>query len=162
MNLFVDMDRVLVDIDKGFRLRFNKDPSELSDDEWWATARSVPDFFETLPPSHDFDNIITTADVLFSQKWHVLSACPRRDYLNVARQKRNWLNKYNLTDIMLLPAPNAAGKAAFLQRPGDVLIDDRLSNLEEWKAAGGVSLLYNCNTPGWDLHHKELVRLKHD
>jgi hypothetical protein len=70
----------------------------------------------------------------------ILTAAPDNDkHFEIARHKKAWV-KQHLGDVMVLPSYGSARKAAFIQNPGDILIDDWKKNIEAWEAEGGVGI----------------------
>jgi diphthamide synthase subunit DPH2 len=41
--------------------------------------------------------------------------------------------------------PYSRDKWKHVKNPGDILIDDRADNIEEWIAAGGIGILHDTN-----------------
>lgn len=144
-NVFVDMDGVLADYDRGFTERFGMSPRTLPKKEMWKKIYSVDAFFYDLPVMREVENLMEvlhhmrnsgTIDGIF-----ILTACPSSAYHEVALQKRRWI-RYHIGNYMVLPSYRSESKPAYIQNPGDILIDDWGVNCQEWAAAGGTAVKY--------------------
>lgn len=131
-QLYLDMDGVLVDFDRGHELAFGQRPDKVKDDVDWDRVRAHPGFYENLPPMAD-------AEELWAGTRHlrpiVLTGVPQ----NVPEAPHNkiaWVRKYlgPATEIVCCRSRDKARYA----RPGDVLVDDWEKHKSLWEGAGGV------------------------
>lgn len=95
--------------------------------------------FETLPKMHDCDRLLKFLDhIIETNSAQVLilsSTASLGSHAQLQKQKLNWLkdNNINYPAIMV---PGRRFKAAFAT-DNSYLIDDTLSNVDDFKAAGG-------------------------
>jgi 5'(3')-deoxyribonucleotidase len=132
MRLFVDMDGVLADFDRGYGERFGARPSKADDNVDWNIVRHTPGFYRDLPPMSDFD-------VLWAGIEHlnpiVLTGVPS-SVPEAIDNKREWIVKNIGTHV---PMIGCKSKDKCLHGlPGDVLIDDWEKYRHFWIGMGGV------------------------
>ena len=71
-----------------------------------------------------------------------LSAVPRENNMQwVFWDKTHWIKK-RFPGIPLFLGPYTVDKKSHHKQENDVLIDDRISNIEEWESVGGKAILY--------------------
>lgn len=140
-RLFIDLDGVGADFDGGYYALFGHWPWDVPDGKMWANVRSVPKFFANLPVLPGFlEAVQEFVDAGYDLAF--LTACPSHDYQGVADQKYEWVHTNVPHDILVLPVIKGVNKVRFLQRPGDVLVDDFEKNVLPWRAAGGNGILH--------------------
>lgn len=110
---------------------------DLSGEEWQYIAKHDRLYYK-LPLIEESKQLVATA-LATGHKVKFLTAIPRRTTMPSAEQdKRDWLNeKFPGIEMEIGPYSKDKHKWAF---PGHVLVDDKLSNVEEWKQAGGISV----------------------
>lgn len=138
-RLFIDLDGVGADFDKGYYNHFGHWPWEVDDDTMWATIATIPEFFATLPVMDGFLEAVAEF-IEAGYEPMFLTACPDHDYQRVADQKYTWVRNHVPHDILMLPVVKGKNKARFVQNPGDILVDDYPKNLLPWQAAGGYAV----------------------
>jgi hypothetical protein len=138
-KLYLDLDGVMADFDAHFPATFGLDHRSLADDAMWATINAHPSYFRDMPPCDGakafFDNISWMDPI-------ILTACPRTNYANAARQKRAWVREHLSTSCMVLPVMGGRNKPLFMHAPGDILIDDFERNILVWQEDGGRGILH--------------------
>lgn len=136
-RLYLDLDGVLADFDAYFPQLFGVDHRALADELMWSKINSHPSYFRSMP-------MCVGAKAFFEQVKHldpsILTACPKSDYANVAKQKRGWVREHLSTWITILPVQGGSAKPLFMNQPGDVLVDDFERNCTAWTAAGGIAI----------------------
>lgn len=135
-KVYLDLDGVMADFDAGFVRLFGRIPHHDMTDAEWAIVHADGDFFETLPLCQGAMGLFNSLPADLS----VLTACPRSNYQDVARQKRNWVRKHLGQHVTVLPVLGSHNKPLFMHSPGDILIDDYGKNCREWQAAGGIAI----------------------
>jgi hypothetical protein len=81
----------------------------------------------------------------------MLTAIPNKnDMFMVIQDKIDWVNDY-FPDIRVQFGPYSEDKHQHCS-PGDILVDDRTSNCDEWRTAGGIAVKVNSGDYAQALH----------
>lgn len=145
-SIYIDMDGVVADFDTyvggvlGREIGWGTS-QDLTDDEWVKLA-SVDRLYYHLPLMPDATKLVAYAKSL-STRFHVgfLTAIPRRTTIPSAQaDKQAWIDKY-FPGMRMDIGPYSRDKQKWCT-PGDILIDDRPSNIVEWSAAGGIAMYH--------------------
>jgi hypothetical protein len=148
-EIYCDMDGVLVDFDKGYKQLTGKETHHVDlqgKDEFWGTFKQSledkkmqeKDYWanlEWMPDGKELWNHIQ------SMKPTLLSA-PSRDPQS-RWGKRVWVKKNIPGTPLILAAASAKKNYA---NKNSILIDDRISNITEWNAAGGIGILHTSTS----------------
>jgi len=145
-TIFLDMDGVVSDFDAyaeplvGFRT-----PGGVRyDQEGWEKISAEPRLYSKLETCPGADRLVTTVQDLaeeFGYDVKFLTAIPRQNDVPWAfHDKTEWI-KARWPNIPVWFGPYSNDKQQHC-RPGDILIDDRPSNIDEWNAAGGIGILH--------------------
>ena len=145
-TIYVDMDGVVADFDMFAKDILGREigwgtTQDLSDAEWVKLA-SVDRLYYQLPMMPDATKLIAYVKSLNS-RFHVefLTAIPRRTTIPSAHaDKQAWIDKY-FPGMKMNIGPYSHDKQKWCT-PGDILIDDRPSNIEQWTAAGGIAVYH--------------------
>jgi hypothetical protein len=141
VTLYLDMDGVIADFDKGYSSIYNivcrDDPK--ANTRWFEFVDNKG--FENLEPTKDFHELM---DYIFSLdvNVHILSALSARDnYNKVREQKVKWLEKH---DLGHLPATFVRQKVdkSLHASPTCILIDDSSGCVNPFKGNGGYAILH--------------------
>lgn len=138
-RLFLDLDGVMADFDAHFPAVFGLDHKSMADDAMWERINGHPSYFLDMPPcagALDFWLSVEDLDPI------VLTACPRTNCANAARQKRQWVRKHLSGEMLVLPVLGGHNKPLFMHQTGDILIDDYAMNIAVWQKAGGFGILH--------------------
>lgn len=141
-RLFLDMDGVFADFDRGYAESFGHECLEVDDSTMWATINTKRDtFFRELPVmpgavSFYEGLLLRNIEPIF------LTACPESNFASVAAQKKAWIKEHVNSAALVIPVMHGRNKHHYLQNEGDILIDDFPRNIERWNKAGGVGLLH--------------------
>ena len=147
MIIYLDMDDVVADWMTAARdiVNRNWNYGEQIPDKDWNKVRAKSRFYRGLPikeGAHDLVNFCRNAvaegladDVRF------LTALPHNDDMPYAAYDKVLWATERFERIPVLFGPYSYDKYKHCQ-PGDILIDDRTSNCEEWTAAGGHAHIY--------------------
>ena len=142
-TLYLDMDGVVADFDAYANDTLGLPPSGgLYPDDVWRTLAAADRLYRDLPKTPYADQLVARCRELSQAKgWNLLflTAVPKGNDMKWAfYDKVNWVQKY-YPDIPVMFGPYSKDKHVHCQ-PGDILIDDRRSNIEEWRAAGGIAI----------------------
>ena len=145
-TIYIDMDGVVADFDTYVEGVLGREigwgtSQDLTDEEWVKLA-SVDRLYYHLPLMPDATKLVAYAKSL-STRFHVgfLTAIPRRTTIPSAQaDKRAWVDKY-FPGMRMDIGPYSRDKQKWCI-PGDILIDDRPSNITEWSAAGGIAMYH--------------------
>lgn len=153
MNIYLDMDDVIVDLGKGFyRVTGNKlgfaEEKRIGKEKYWQPVEDArPGFWAGLPKKNDADHLL---DVLFqffsADQIHVLSA-KFTTHPECEMEKRQWIEDH-CPDILPqnVNIVKRKEKKAFATDPvtgePNILIDDLEKNCLEWAEAGGIAVLH--------------------
>jgi 5'(3')-deoxyribonucleotidase len=146
-TIFLDMDGVVADFDTfasnllGRKIGWHESKFDITKNEW-AMLSSVDRLYYNLPLMPDATKLVAYVKSL-STRFNVqfLTAVPRRTTMPEARaDKQAWVDKY-FPGMRMDIGPFSHDKQKWC-KPGDILVDDRPSNIEEWKAAGGIAIYH--------------------
>lgn len=113
-------------------------------DEDWLKLRSNPRLYRDLQKTPYADILVNTClDIRNNKAYNLLflTAVPNKNDMSWAfYDKVIWAQKH-FPDISVHFGPYSKDKHLHAA-PGDILIDDRPSNIAEWNNAGGVGILH--------------------
>ena len=140
-KLFVDLDGVLVDFDKGVLQVTGSYPSELSPRRMWSQLARTPGFYEHLdwmPDGRELWSAVRELEPI------ILTGLPMGTWAEP--QKRAWCARELGPQVPVITcmSRNKAVRAAEAtpQDATPVLIDDRERLREAWQEMGGVFILH--------------------
>ena len=146
-EIYCDMDGVLVDFDEGYKELTGietKSPKVQTPSAFWNTFRrglenkkmNEKDFWANLKWITKEGNKLW--EYIKKYNPNILSAPSSNP--SSEEGKLEWINKNltNVKEIFLVPANE---KQEFA-KPKAILIDDRTSNIEQWRAKGGIGILH--------------------
>ncbi|CAO3420439.1 hypothetical protein [Azospirillum doebereinerae] len=134
-RLFLDLDGVLADFDRGVVAATGKRPEALPMKEMWRALSHHPDFFGTLEFMHD-------AQALWAfcapHRPTILTGLPLGSW--APDQKTRWVARMLGAEVPVITCmardkPRHGG-------PGTMLVDDREKARAPWEAAGGTFILH--------------------
>ncbi len=144
--IFLDLDGVLADFEGSFRTLFGISPDSVTDKELWGRidAYGKAKFFselEWMPDGKELWAFVTQNFI----RVKILSALGKSDKIDkqTSTGKREWLSHHlpilSSDDIILV---NNKHHKQHYCKPGDILIDDTESNINEWSKKGGIGILH--------------------
>ena len=147
--LYLDMDGVVADFNAYARKVLKN--SHNKKDRWpeseWVKLRENSRLYRDLDKTPEADDLVKYCRNYANQHGYevrFLTAIPRKnDIVFAFDDKVIWAQKY-FPDIPVMFGPYSHDKQAHVS-PGDILIDDRTSNIEEWRAMGGYGILHKGN-----------------
>jgi 5'(3')-deoxyribonucleotidase len=148
-TLYLDMDGVVADFNEYAGTILNK--QNIVDDRWpddeWNILKENPRLYRNLKKTKEADTIVAFCKTYCKEKQYqllFLTAVPKANDISWAfYDKVLWIQEY-YPDIPVMFGPYSKDKHTHCT-PGDILIDDRSSNINEWIDAGGIGLLYKNN-----------------
>ena len=168
IQVFVDLDGVLVDFDQGVQSLTGQSPSALSSGRLWSAIAKAEHFYRDLPWTRDGEQLWESLRVL---RPSILTGVPPAHAEQIARDKHIWCqrelcvetvhwskagpkkshaaiskqDKRNGANIWCKVITCWSRNKHFESGPGRVLIDDRLDLRDNWEARGG-SFIHHVNT----------------
>lgn len=153
MKLYLDMDEVVADW-RGFAISYLRSP-ELAAGDWlpdqtWRRLKSAQRMFRDLELKAGAEELVSYCLNLYRtakiEGLYFLTALPHNNDLPFAAYDKVLWAQYYFPGIPVFIGPYSEDKQ---QRcvPGDILIDDRRVNCDQWIAAGGVAHQYKT----WEL-----------
>lgn len=138
--IYIDLDGVLVDFEKGIRKIFTKNELEnISKNKFWEKIKKYPNFFENLEWTKDGKLLWN-----YVKKYNpiILSGVPLGNW--AYSQKMKWCKREigeNVSVILTLRS-----KKKNYSNTNSILIDDNEKTIEEWKEKNGIGILHkNAN-----------------
>ena len=140
MKVYVDFDGVLLDTDSVIDMEFDGNGERrefVKNYDWFKLMRD--------------DLIINNAlDYINNSKYEV-SLLSKISSMCEGQAKIKYLrNKGVKIDINLVPT--LINKCDVVNAYGNVLIDDKIVNLDSWSNSGGISIYFNKNSKDTDIH----------
>lgn len=142
-KLYIDLDAVLADFDKSVYDKFSLplDPAKRNQAVMWRMIEQDDRFYYHLPKMPDADQLMTFLSSL-GVPMEILSAIPTRKSLASAeKDKQDWVREQISPNLKVNIGPYSKDKKNWA-KPDFVLIDDRIKNIEEWNAAGGIGIFH--------------------
>ncbi|WP_376959172.1 hypothetical protein ABNQ39_04300 [Azospirillum sp. A26] len=133
--LFLDLDGVLADFDRGVVAVTGKRPEQLAMKEMWRVLSRHADFFGTLEFMHDAQELW---DFCAPHRPTILTGLPLGSW--APEQKTRWVARMLGADVPVITCM-ARDKARYAT-PGAILVDDREKAREPWETAGGCFILH--------------------
>jgi len=155
MKIYLDMDGVIADFFGGLQKYYGVDHwKNLPDKEESIWALKYTNFFDTLDPFPTSARLVNTVRELAGDNYGICSSPLRGDKDNSAYWKRVWLTRHNFLPSRV---PNIIftgykPKYAIEDITGgpNILVDDKPSNVDSWKAKGGIGIRYQANEDSVD------------
>jgi len=137
-TIYCDMDQVLCDFIGGAEKVIGMPFPQADKDERWEKIKQTKDFWATLdwmPNAKKLYQFISRYDT------KILSATSDRD-ANNRPGKYKWLGKNTAIKRSNINLVKRADKQKFATTDGkpNILIDDYLKNIREWKTKGGIGI----------------------
>jgi hypothetical protein len=155
MNIYLDMDDVVADwhsrAQEILKLRVVKDSDRIPQAEWDKLKENLR-FYRDLPVMAGAHELVDMCKAYIARNpqytLRFLSALPHDYSMPFAvYDKVHWGDEH-FPGIPVTIGPFSYDKWRHCKNAGDILIDDRVSNCEEWEARGGIAHIYttweNC------------------
>ena len=147
MIIYLDMDDVVADWMPAARAIVNRNWNygERIPDSDWDKVKAKARFYRDLPIKPGAHELVGYCKQAVAngqaEGLYFLTALPHDYSVPYAAQDKVWWAHERFPDIPVFFGPFSFDKYKHCQ-PGDILIDDRVSNCEEWAKAGGHSHIY--------------------
>lgn len=150
MTVYLDMDGVIADFFGGVADKFNVDHwKSIQDREIAFATLANTDFFNRLPKFPESDKIVNFVKDISKGDWGICSSPMRGDTMNSSYWKRVWLESNGyippLIENMIFTGNKHKYAMNKLNRSRNILIDDKLENIDRWNQAGGIAIRFQCN-----------------
>jgi hypothetical protein len=151
MIIYLDMDDVVADwhnrAQEVIKMRWNKDGERIPQEQWDKVKDELR-FYRDLPLMEGARELVQFCrDAVSNGKADgvaFLTALPHDYSMPFAAQDKVWWAHERFEGIPVFLGPFSHDKWRHC-KPGDILIDDRISNCDEWTRAGGRAHIYK----GW-------------
>ena len=147
-TIYLDMDGVVADFN-GYAesvLGFSITEERWEEHQWLRLIENQR-IYRDLKKTKEADTLVEFCrNLAQSKNWKLrfLTAVPKKNDVAWAfYDKINWASLY-FSDIPVFFGPYSKDKWQHCIK-GDILIDDRTSNIHEWTAAGGIGILHKGN-----------------
>lgn len=149
IKVYLDMDGVLADFFAGYqRINPVRSPGDIPPAKEDPTLGKLvcTNFYYTLPKYSTADALVNLV-LQYVDHYNICSSPLRGDNENSELWKRKWIGMHLSPKPMDIVITGTKERYA-VQANGtpNVLIDDKLTNINRWNAAGGIGLLYDANT----------------
>jgi hypothetical protein len=148
LNIYVDMDDVVADwanVARSIVGEWDKEKQERIPDEQWNKLRQHQRIYRKLPVRLGATELMSWLRAYCRSKdgvnLYFLTAVPKGNDVPWAFYDKVLWAQDNFPDVPVFFGPYSVDKAHRCH-PGDILIDDRLSNCSAWRAAGGIAYQY--------------------
>jgi len=146
--LYLDMDGVVADFNAYVRNRLGrKEQGEKWPEQDWKKLSSNPHLYRDLDKTPEADDLVENCQIFCETHNYALmflTAIPNNNNMPWAfYDKILWIqDRYPQIPVMF--GPYSDDKQHHCHN-GDILIDDRTSNIEQWRTAGGIGILHKGN-----------------
>ena len=150
MIIYLDMDDVVADwrtaAEEFLQLKFpNGDQWARIPQDKWIKLKNASRFYRHLPLKEGAVELVEfckrAVELGMADEVRFLSAIPRNNDMPWAVQDKVWWAHEHFPNIPVFVGPYSHDKHVHC-RPGDILIDDRTSNCEDWTRVGGLAHIY--------------------
>jgi hypothetical protein len=149
MNIYLDMDDVVADwhgaAQQVLKKRWDKNGERIPQEEWDQVKDDMR-FYRNLPLMEGAHELVSMCQnyISFNPQYHLrfLTALPHDYSMPLAAQDKVWWANEHFPGVPVTIGPFSYDKWRHCKNPGDILIDDRISNCDEWTRAGGHAHIY--------------------
>lgn len=160
-KVYVDMDGVLVDTYNHIsKILGVQHYNQITSDQWEEFYSKVDGYelFKDLPIFPTADSLLSIVKKYF-KNYHLLSSPLNYDVEGSTRGKKYWLKNHPSIDPASVTFESAKEKYAVSNGVPNILIDDSLSQLQRWKAAGGIAIKYQADVDSVSSVEQQLKKI---
>lgn len=145
--LYIDFDGVILDTEPLLFEEWRRNPNH----------RSLPEFTKIkYIQKCDWNYIINNSNIINDSIYYLKQMNPKNTFIltkihsqKEGNEKTIWLRKNGvLLPVILVPYKMKKVDIAYAK--DNILVDDCLKNLKEWKKAGGNPIFFDMNDDGYD------------
>ena len=144
-TIYLDMDGVVADFDEYAARTLGVPPANgIYPNEVWYNLASNARLYRDLKKTPYADELVDYCKKLCREKQYrllFLTAVPKGNDVPWAFYDKVIWAQIWFADIPVIFGPFSKDKHVHC-KPGDILIDDRTSNIQEWNTAGGIGILH--------------------
>jgi 5'(3')-deoxyribonucleotidase len=144
-TIYIDMDGVVADWESLAKEVLGTQPRDINGrwpDYEWQKVKAIEHFYYKLNTMPRADELMALARRFRDElgwRLYMLTALPHDDsHPEAAADKYEWMYE-RWPDVPVRLGPYSHDKWRHAS-PGDILVDDRPSNIQEWQEAGGVAV----------------------
>ena len=164
MIIYLDMDDVVADWYQSaqdfLNMKWDKEKNERIPKDDWDRLKQHSRFYRDLPLKEGAKELVAWVEEYCElhpeTQYRFLTALPKNDDMPWAVYDKVLWVQTHFPNWPMFIGPYSSDKQ-YHCKPGDILIDDRTSNCEEWRSKGGLAHIYR-NWPEckvWLEHHLE-------
>ena len=141
-KIYLDMDGVLADFVTGVQGPDYLDGPLKSEEQYDDTKKDLilKRLFKNLPPMPNMLKLVSYVKQT-GLPWEILTCSGEIERPLVVADKVNWIREHVDYNVVVTSTLKGKHKAIFAKK-GDILVDDKKSNVEAWKDAGGIGILH--------------------
>ena len=148
-KIYLDMDGVLADFDRGVRELCGLEPLEQmvatkeDNDRLWAAVARVDHYYGRLELKPGADIMLRSLMEKYGDRCEILTGIPKpkRHIEHADTDKVQWMRRYFDPEIKVNIVYREE-KKNYCHGKGDILIDDYQKNIDEWISFGGTGILF--------------------
>jgi len=146
--IYLDMDGVLCDFHTEFKIRAGVDTVQYEAEHgtkkfWEFINEQGISFWSEMAPMKDMDELKSFVFDNFLEIGILSSSSRKNGSIHAEEGKRLWLQKHNFTseikDNNIIIVDSARDKQNYA-KPGRILVDDYVRNINSWKERGGIGI----------------------
>lgn len=143
MKIYIDFDGVILDTDKTID----------------AQCKKLNSNKKEYINNCDWEKLLNNSDVINDSLKYLkesnlnIALLSKISTLNEGIAKVNFLRKHNISMNIHL-VPNVLFKNDIVNALGNILIDDKIYNLDKWSEAGGIGIFFNKDNKNIDIYGK--------
>lgn len=150
MKIYVDFDGVILDTDYILDIEYSKVKDVKRND---------------FVKNYDWEKLVNNATIINNSLYNLKNSkydtyiLSKISSMNEAIAKVRYLRDSDVfTNIHFVPTQ--ISKSDVVSARGNILIDDKIYNLEQWEEKGGIPIFFNKNNNDYDVRGKKNIKYK--